>query len=127
MDTDRASLFPSHDGSNVLPNSPFFTKLLRHAHQGRIAIRDHNYQNVSKTYADLLADALALRATIEKRLRAEVVASLKCGDEVYIGVLAAGGYEFAVATIATLAVGAAVVPMGEYESSMDAQVLYWQS
>ncbi|KAK5171985.1 uncharacterized protein LTR77_003622 [Saxophila tyrrhenica] len=107
---DRSRIFPPHEGQNVLPNSPFFTKLLRHAHRGRLAIRDH-LLGVEKTYLDLLGDALSLRSALEKRLDPSVVRRLRRGDELYIGVLAAGGYEFAVAMVAALAIGAAVVPM----------------
>ena len=110
---DRTHLFPTHHGPNVLPNSPFFTKLLRHAHRGRVAVRDRNDQDVSKSYGNLLADALALRSVMERILSSEVMTRLKRGDEVYIGVLAAGGYEFSVAMVTALAIGAAVVPMSE--------------
>ena len=113
MDTDRTYLFPSHEGPNILPNSPFFTKLLRHAHRRRVAIRDRNHDDVPKTYGELLSDALALRSVMESKLSSDIRAKLRRGDEVYIGVLAAGGYEFAVAMIAVLAIGAAVVPMSE--------------
>ncbi|KAK3720803.1 hypothetical protein LTR37_003466 [Vermiconidia calcicola] len=44
-------------------------------------------------------------------LSLSVLQSLRAGDEVFIGVLAAGGYEFTVAMVAALAIGAAVVPM----------------
>jgi malonyl-CoA/methylmalonyl-CoA synthetase len=46
---------------------------------------------------------------------------LRKGDEVYIGVLAAGGYEFTVAMVAILAIGAAVVPMSKSKISMKIQ------
>ena len=112
MDTwDRSHLFPSHDGPNVLPNSPLFTKLLRHAHRGRAAIRDWNGQDVLKTYGDLLCDALALKATLERKLGSDTCARIRRGEGLYVGVLAAGGYQFAVAMVSVLALGAAVVPM----------------
>jgi malonyl-CoA/methylmalonyl-CoA synthetase len=107
---DRSSLVPPHRGPNVLPNSPFFGKLLRHARRGRLAIRDVVLE-VEKTYEDLLSDALALRATIEATLSEDVKQRLHAQDEVFVGVLAAGGYEFAVAVVAALALGAAIVPM----------------
>jgi malonyl-CoA/methylmalonyl-CoA synthetase len=107
---DRSSLVPPHRGPNVLPTSPFFGKLLRHARRGRLAIRDVVLE-VEKTYEDLLSDALALRATIEATLSEDVKQRLHAQDEVFVGVLAAGGYEFAVAVVAALALGAAIVPM----------------
>jgi hypothetical protein len=107
---DRTALVPAHNGPLVLPNSPFFGKLLRHARRGRVAIRDV-VLGVEKTYEHLLADALFLRAEIERTLSEDVRKQLQQQEEVFIGVLAAGGYEFAVAVVATLAIGAAVVPM----------------
>lgn len=109
---DHSELFPSHRGRHILPNNPFFTRLLRHAHRGRTAIRDRDL-DVVKTYADLLSDALSLREAIRGSLPPETLSKLNRGDEVYIGILAAGGYEFAVAMVAVLAIGAAAVPMSE--------------
>lgn len=107
---DRTHLLPAHTGPNVLPASPFFGKLLRHAHRKRIAVRDLNL-GVEKTYGDALADALSLRMVLENTLDCSVLDRLAQGDEIYIGVLAAGGYEFTVAMLAVLAIGAAAVPM----------------
>ncbi|KAK5118474.1 hypothetical protein LTR62_002989 [Meristemomyces frigidus] len=108
--SDRTDLFSRHEGSHVLPNSPLFTKLIRHAHKGRNAIRDPAL-GVTKTYADVLSDALSLRTKIEQTLDQGTLARLKNGREVFMGVLAPGGYEFTVAILAALALGAAVVPM----------------
>lgn len=47
--TDRSGMVPRHNGPNVLPNSPFFGKLLRHARRDRIALRDVGL-GVEKTY-----------------------------------------------------------------------------
>ncbi|KAK4552276.1 hypothetical protein LTR86_010446 [Recurvomyces mirabilis] len=107
---DRVDLLPAHGGKHVLPNSPLFTKLLRHAHKNRTAVRDLAL-GVSKTYADALSDALSLRVKLEQTLDCDTLSRLRAGDEVFVGVLAAGGYEFTVAVLATLALGAAVVPM----------------
>lgn len=46
---DRSELVPSHSGPNVLPNSPLFGKLLRHARRERVALRDLGL-SVEKTY-----------------------------------------------------------------------------
>ncbi len=110
MKPDRSLLFPSHQGYNVLPNSPFLTKLLRHAYRQRLAIVDHHL-GVEKTYAHVLSDALALGAALEQRLHPKILKQLRTGDEHFIGILAAGGYEYTVAMVAGLALGAAVVPM----------------
>jgi malonyl-CoA/methylmalonyl-CoA synthetase len=46
---DRNELVPPHRGPHVLPNSPLFGKLLRHAYRERIALRDLGL-DVQKTY-----------------------------------------------------------------------------
>lgn len=111
---DRTQFVPSHVGGNVLPNLPFFHKLLRYAQRkpARIAIRDV-IAGVEKTFHDLLSDALALRSEIEKSLSRETLRELADDKEVYIGLLAPGGYEYTVGFVAIIALGAAVVPMGE--------------
>ncbi|ORX95660.1 hypothetical protein BCR34DRAFT_628990 [Clohesyomyces aquaticus] len=110
---DRASSVPSHQGPLIFPNSTFFTRLLQHARRDRSAVRDVNAGS-EKTYGDPLGDALALRAVIEATLSNDVKRQLAEDKEVFVGVLAAGGYEFAVAVTATLALGAAVVPMCKF-------------
>jgi malonyl-CoA/methylmalonyl-CoA synthetase len=97
----------------VLPNNPFFIRLLRHAHRDRIVVRDRNDHDMSKTYGELICDALAVRSALQQQLSHDVQLKLKRGEEVYIGVLAAGSYQFAVAMVAGLAIGAAVVPMSK--------------
>jgi malonyl-CoA/methylmalonyl-CoA synthetase len=98
----------------VLPNLPLFHKLLRYAQRKppRIAVRDVN-AGMEKTFHDLLSDVLALRIEIEKSLSTETLRDLAEDKEVYIGLLAPGGYEYTVGFVAIIALGAAVVPMGE--------------
>jgi len=110
--TDRTKLLPRHDGPHVFPNTPLFSKLLRHAHRRRLAIRDLR-SGVEKTYGELLSDVLGLRAVVEASLDPQVLKRLHGGDEIFIGVLAPGGYEYTVAFLAVLALAAAVVPMSE--------------
>ena len=107
---DRTFLVSAHIGANIFPNNPFFSKLLRHARRDRLAIRDIDLR-VEKTYTELLSDALSFRAVIEQKLKPETLRALANGEEVYLGILAAGGYEFTVAVIAVLAIGAATVPI----------------
>jgi malonyl-CoA/methylmalonyl-CoA synthetase len=109
---DRTNHVPRHVGANVLPNSPILSQLLRHAHYGRLAIRDLNL-DVEKTYSDLLSDVLHFRNFVEARLSRSVKTALENGEEVYMGVLAAGGYEYAVAVLTVLALKAAIVPMSK--------------
>ncbi|OQU98198.1 AMP-binding enzyme domain-containing protein [Cladophialophora immunda] len=107
---DRSQCVPQHCGDHVLPNSPLFGKLIRHARRGRVALRDRGL-GVEKTYGELLDAVLAFRKVVEASLSPDTRARLRRGDEVYIGVLAAGGLEFTVAILAVLALGAAAVPM----------------
>lgn len=110
---DRMLHFPRHRGPNIFPNNPLFSKLVRHAHRGRTAIRDINL-GIERSYGQLLADALGLRTVLQASLDPQIIFRIEKGDEVYIGVLAAGGYEFAVAMLAVLALGAAAVPMSKF-------------
>lgn len=111
-DLDRTDFAPCHDGRHVLPNSPLFSRLLRHARRNRIAIKDKSL-DLTKTYGELLAAVLSFREVAQASLPPEIHAKLTRGEEVYIGVLAAGGYEFTVAMLTVLALGAAAVPMCE--------------
>lgn len=111
-DLQRTDFAPSHDGAPVLPNSPLFSKLLRHARRNRMAIKDKQL-DLTRTYGELLDAVLSFREVVQASLPTEVNAKLLRGGEVYIGVLAAGGYEFTVAVLTVLALGAAVVPMCE--------------
>ena len=113
---DRAMLFASTPTPNTLPNSPLFTRLLRHAHHAsRTAIIDLNLpvpaRQQQKTYATLISDILTFRNCLRRSLRPGDVQAIERGDEVYVAVLAAGGYEWSVAMLGVLALGAAVVPM----------------
>ncbi|KAJ5404555.1 hypothetical protein N7509_004426 [Penicillium cosmopolitanum] len=110
VNEDRTRFVPPHVGRYVLPNSPLFAKLLRHARRNRLAIRD-NVLKLEKSYGDLLVDVLSYRGFLESSLGSTVLERLDREEEVYIGVLAAGGYEFAVAILAVHSLGAAAVPM----------------
>lgn len=112
MDFDRNNFVPRHEGDSILPLSPFFSRLVRYAHRKppRLAIRDVKL-DVEKTYLQLLTDVLAFRKFLRSRLSPETLADLRDGKEVYIALLAAGGYEYTVGFVAVLALGAAVVPM----------------
>jgi malonyl-CoA/methylmalonyl-CoA synthetase len=60
---------------------------------------------------ELLSDVLAFRQLVARKLGRPIVEAMREGQEVYIAVLAPGGYEYAVAVLAVLAIGGAVVPM----------------
>lgn len=102
----------------MLPNLPFFHRLLRYAQRkpSPIVVRDL-VADVEKTYHHLVSDVLAFRKVLERSISHEARRDLNADKEVYIGLLAPGGYEYTVGFIAILAIGAAVVPMGEFQYS----------
>jgi acyl-CoA synthetase (AMP-forming)/AMP-acid ligase II len=114
---DRTSFIPAHLGENVLPNLPFFHRLLRYAQRSisPVAIRDLN-AGIEKTYRHLLCDVLSFRKVLEAGLSHDARSDLAADKEVYIGLIAPGGYEYTVGFIAILAIGGAVVPMGRSRS-----------
>ncbi|OAL47127.1 fatty-acyl-CoA synthase [Pyrenochaeta sp. DS3sAY3a] len=109
---DRSFMVPKHSGCNVLPNTPLFSRLLRFAGRtpARIAIDDVRSKH-QRTHLELLSDVLALRDTIVNTLGPATLEALERRDEVYIALVAAGGYEYTVAMLAILALGAAAVPI----------------
>ncbi|KAL4905085.1 hypothetical protein BDW74DRAFT_185201 [Aspergillus multicolor] len=109
---DRTLAVPPHNGDKVLPNQPFFEKLLRFANRRppTIAIRDVN-AGFEKTYFQLLIDAIALRRVLRGTLSRRTLEKLHNDDEVFIALIALGEYEYAVGFIAILALRAAVVPI----------------
>ncbi|KAJ4318945.1 hypothetical protein N0V94_004176 [Neodidymelliopsis sp. IMI 364377] len=109
---DRSFMVPKHMGYHVLPNTPLFSRLLRYASRtpARIAIDDVRSKH-QRTHIELLSDVLALRESVLNALDAATLEALSQRDEVYIGIVAAGGYEYTVAMLAVLAMGAAAVPI----------------
>lgn len=99
-------------GPFTLPNFPLFSKLLRYAYRQPcpLAVRD-DVSKIERTYLHLLTDVLSLRNGLRRTLPAHVRRQLDNQEEVYICVLAPGGYEFVVAYLAVLALGAAAVPL----------------
>ena len=111
---DRTDFVPSHSGRNILPAHPFFNRLVRFANATppRTCVRDANPSTpIDYTHIQLLTDALAFRERIWDSLSPDAKGALERREEVYIAVLAAGGYEYTVSILAALALGAAVVPM----------------
>lgn len=105
-------MVPKHAGYNVLPNTPLFSRLLRYASRtpARIAIDDVRSKH-QRTHLELLSDVLALRDTILNTLDITTLEALERREEVYVAIVAAGGYEYTVAMLAVLALGAAAVPI----------------
>ena len=91
---------------------PLFSRLLRFASRvpARVAIDDVR-SNQQRTHLELLSDVLVLRETILNALDPATSEALGRREEVYIAIVAAGGYEYTVAMLAVLALGAAAVPI----------------
>lgn len=113
-DYDRTYFLPSHEGNYVLPNAPLFSTLLQFAKRSppRVVVRDISL-GIERTHAELLVDILVLRRQIQSRLSPETQERLRRSKEVYIAILAPGGYEYTVAFLAILALGAAAVPLSK--------------
>lgn len=111
---DRTHFTPPHTGPTILPAHPFFNRLVRFAAAipPRFCVRDANGPVEQEyTHLQLLTDVLAFRERIRDSLEPATRRALDRREEVYVAVLAAGGYEYTVSVLATLALGAAVVPM----------------
>jgi malonyl-CoA/methylmalonyl-CoA synthetase len=96
--------------SNI--SQPLFSRLLRFASRtpARIAIDDVRSKQ-QRTHLELLSDVLALRETILNTLDPATIEALERREEVYLAIVAGGGYEYTVAMLAVLALGAAAVPI----------------
>ncbi|KAK5444354.1 hypothetical protein LTS15_010469 [Exophiala xenobiotica] len=118
---DRTDFVPSHAGDHILPADPLFTRLLTLAHrpQPRPAIRDVN-AGIERTAAQLLSDVLRLRRVLRASLTQQTIDDLHQGREVYISLVAPGGYEFTVGVLAVLALGAAVSPFSSAQPVKEA-------
>lgn len=109
---DRTDFVPRHTGHHILPSEPIFTRLLYSAQQkpSPVAVRDLN-AGIERTYLGLLNDVLSLRKEARKRLSSKTLHDLDNGAEVFVAVLAPGGYEYVVGVLTALALGAAVNPL----------------
>ena len=120
---DRTHFVPRHAGPTILPAHPFFNRLVRFANATppRLCIRDANFDIPREyTHVQLLTDVLAFRERIWSSLSPSTQQALDRREEVYVAVLAAGGYEYTVSMLAALALGAAVVPMTVHLPSEEA-------
>jgi malonyl-CoA/methylmalonyl-CoA synthetase len=70
--------------------------------------------DIQATAGHYLSDILNLRNVMFAKLNVDAQRKLLLGGPVYICLMAQGGYEFSVAILAILALGAAAVPMGEF-------------
>lgn len=102
--------------SNVLPNFPLLVRLLGFANRlpaSHIAIKDLT-TGFEASHIRLLNDVLSLRASIFESLNQTSQERLVKGEEVFVLVLASPGYDYAVSFLATLAVGAVIVPVSPH-------------
>lgn len=118
---DRTNFVPSHGGDNVFPADPLFTRLVTLANRPipRPAIRDIN-AGIERTAAQLLSDVLNLRRILRATLTTQTLEDLHNGREVFISLLAPGGYEFAVGVLAIMALGAAASPFSSAQPVKEA-------
>ncbi|OBT71013.1 hypothetical protein VF21_10004 [Pseudogymnoascus sp. 05NY08] len=109
---ELTDMSPDSAAPFTLPNFPFFSKLLRYAYRQpcALAVRD-DVSGIERSYLHLLTDVLSLCNSLRRTLSAQVHQQLDNQEEVYICILAPGGYEFVVGFIAILALGAAAVPL----------------
>ncbi|KAK5943762.1 hypothetical protein PMZ80_004771 [Knufia obscura] len=108
---DRCSFAPKHTGLNVFPNFYFFSRLVRLAHKPRLlAINDVTF-GYKATYQQFLTDVLHFRNILRQTLDPTIVAKLDRDEEVFINLLGPSGYEFAVAFLSLMALGAVIVPI----------------
>lgn len=108
---DRCSYAPKHQGSNIFPNFFYFSKLVRLAHKPNLlAVKDITF-GYTATYRQLLTDVLHFRNILRQTLDASVIAKIDRDEEVFMNLLGPGGYEFTVAFLALMALGAVVVPI----------------
>ncbi|KAK4942760.1 hypothetical protein LTR10_017520 [Elasticomyces elasticus] len=117
----RTDFVPSHVGDDILPADPLFTRLLTLAHRPRPrpAIRDVNV-GIERNAAELLGDVLKFRRIVRQSLKPQTIDDLHHGREVYISLVAPGGYEFTVGVLAVLALGAAVSPFSSAQPVKEA-------
>lgn len=119
---DRRKYVPYHEAQdNVLPCDGLFPRLLTLASRStrRPAIRDLN-TGVEKTTAELLSDAVNFREVLRSRLQPETLQALRDGKEVFISLLAPGGYEFTVGILGILGLGAAASPFSPHQPVKEA-------
>jgi malonyl-CoA/methylmalonyl-CoA synthetase len=113
---DRIQFVRRHQGPNVFPNFYFFSRLVRLSYKtDLIAVTDLTF-GYTASYAQFLTDVLNLRNVLRSSLSPEVVARLDRDEEVFVNLLGPAGYEFTVAFLALMALGAVTVPICWFSS-----------
>ena len=108
---DRCSFAPKHQGPNIFPNFFYFGRLVRLAHKPNLlAVKDITF-GYTATYRQLLTDVLHFRNILRQTLDPKIITKIDRDEEVFINVLGPGGYEFTVAFLSLMALGAVIVPI----------------
>ena len=98
------------------PNESNFRVLLRHCNEssGRVIFQE-TAREVKANHAQMLQDIYTARQALLTALPRSAVSDKEiiCEESSFVCVLAEGSYEFVVASFAVLAIGGAVVPLGE--------------
>jgi len=119
---DRRTYIKPHKAEgHVLPCDGLFTRLLALAARSsrRTVIRDLN-TGIEKTSAELLSDVVNFREVLRSRLQPQTLKALEEGKEVFISLLALGGYEFTVGVLSILGLGAAASPFSPHQPVKEA-------
>ena len=101
--------------SSKLPNEPMFRRLVENNKSVHNVIVHDSSCGLNVKYPQLLHDILALRQRLYECLPVSTFdekGRMK-GDNPYILILSRGNYEFIVASFSVLAMGGALVPLGE--------------
>ncbi len=108
---DRVQYVSRHSGPHVFPDLLYFSRLIRLAYkEDLIAVKDLTF-GYTASYAQLLTDALHFRNVLRRALNPAVVERIDNSEEVFVNLLGPGGYEFTVAFLALMALGAVIVPI----------------
>ena len=95
------------------PNDIFFRTILENAQKVHQTIFRDKTLGIDANYVQLLTDVVHARRTLEEQLQTAILSDSRVisDSRPYIFVAAPIDYEFIVATLAILAIGAAFVPL----------------
>ncbi|CAG8260301.1 unnamed protein product [Penicillium salamii] len=101
-----------------LPNDFLFQRVVHvaneHLNSNPVTLRDHQ-SNQQANHAKLLADVLELQLILFRKLSRDTRKALSVGKDVFILISAPAGYEWLVAFLTVLSLGAVVAPIYETE------------
>ena len=95
----------------MFPNFFYFSRLIGLAHKPNLlAVRDVTFDDTA-TYRQLLTDVLHFRNVLRQTLDPSIIAKIDRDEELFINLLGPGGYEFTVAFLSLMPLGAVIVPI----------------